>query len=75
MSHPTPALNGLEQAAYTLIVLFKARDENPSPLAIETHRLAAWAFVEAEARYLGNEVSFADYIGCHDRARELCKGL
>lgn len=77
MKHATPALNGLEQAAFTLLAVQEAsiRLGGSSALAHDSWDAALHAFVQAEADYLGNEVKPWDFHGAHERAKELCKGL
>lgn len=76
MKHYTPALNGLEQAAFNLIAIAAMAQplvrESKSKLAQEAWDAALVAFVETEAEYLGLD---KQWEGAHDRAEELCKGL
>jgi hypothetical protein len=66
----TPALNGLEQAAFILLCVQKvACKPNASQLAKDAWDDALTNFANLEAGYLGLEVTF---IGAHERAKEMC---
>lgn len=77
MKQYTPALNGLEQAAFTLIAVQQASIARggSSRVAQDAWHAALEAFVNAEAEYHGNEVQPWEFYGAHSRAEELCKGL
>ena len=73
MKPNTPALNGLEQAAFTLTaVIMMAEAVNYSPLAKDAMKEAIYNFAKMEADYLGLEPDFANAVA---NAKALCEGL